>query len=107
MLQFTVHQELDPDSGSLRRLLEAHLTYARMSAAKSLFLHLLAVVSVAVWFGAMWPGVLPLRVLDSALALWVSLLFFAMLTSIEEWLWRRKVTRYRSERHPKQTENAP
>jgi membrane protein implicated in regulation of membrane protease activity len=97
MLQFTVHKDLDPNSASLRRLLEAHFTYARMSAAKSLFLHLLAVVSVAVWIAAMWPGVLPLRVLDSALALWVSLLFFAILTSIEEWLWHRKVTRYQSE----------
>jgi membrane protein implicated in regulation of membrane protease activity len=77
-----------------------------MSAAKSWFLHLLAVVSVAVWVGAMWPAVLPLPVLDSALALWLALLFFAILASIEEWLWRRKVARYRSDHQPKQVEGA-
>jgi hypothetical protein len=105
MLQFTVQKDLDPNSASLRRLLEAHLTYVKMSAAKSFFLHLLAVVSVAVWIAAMWPGVLPLQVLDSALALWVVLLFFAVLTSVEEWLWHRKVARYRSEHPPKQKES--
>ncbi|HEY3303783.1 MAG TPA: hypothetical protein VGL70_09665 [Candidatus Binatia bacterium] len=106
MLQFTVNRDLDPDSASLRRLLEAHFTYARMSAAKSFILHLLAIVSGAVWVGAMWPGVLPLQVLDSALALWAALLLFAILTSIEEWLWHRKVARYRSEHPPKQKEGA-
>ena len=102
MLQFTVHKDLDPDSASIRRLLEAHLTYARMSAAKTFVLHLLAVVSVAVWVGAMWPAMLPPGVLDSALALWVALLCFAILASIEEWLWHRKVARYQSERRAKQ-----
>ena len=106
MLQFTVHKDLDPDSASLRRLLEAHLTYARMSAAKTFVLHLLAVVSVAVWVGAMWPTMLPPGVLDSALALWVALLFSAILASIEEWLWHRKVARYRGEHPPKQKESA-
>jgi len=106
MLQFTIHKELDPDRASVRRLLEAHLTYVRMSAAKSWFLHLLAVVSVAVWVGAMWPAVLSLPVLDSALALWVALLFFAILASIEEWLWHRKGARYRDERRAQQKEDA-
>ncbi len=106
MLQFTLHNDLDPDGDSVRKLLEAHLTYTRMTVAKSLLLHLLAVVSVAVWIGAMWPAVLPQTVLDSALALWVAILFFAVLASIEEWLWRRKVTRYRREHPPKLQEGA-
>lgn len=104
MLQFTVQRDLDPDGAAVRKLLEAHLTYTRMSAAKSLLLHLLAVVSVALWVGTMWPAVLPLTVLDSALALWLAILFFAVLASFEEWLWRRKVTRYRRERPPKMEE---
>jgi membrane protein implicated in regulation of membrane protease activity len=102
MLQFTVHSDLDPDRASVRRLLEAHLTYARMSAAKTFLLHLLAVVSMAVWVGAMWPAVLPPGVLEAALALWVALLFFAVLASVEEWLWHRRVARYQSERQAKQ-----
>ncbi|HEY2987334.1 MAG TPA: hypothetical protein VGL11_06390 [Candidatus Binatia bacterium] len=106
MLRFTIDKDPDPEGASVRRLLEAHLTYAKMSAAKSFCLHLLAIVSAAVWVGAMWPGVLPLQLLDSALALWLALLFFAVLTSIEEWLWHRKVARYRSERRSDQKESA-
>lgn len=106
MLQFTVHNDLDPDGASVRRLLEAHLTYARMSAAKSFALHWLAVVSVALWVGAMWPGALSLQLLDSALALWVALLLFVVLTSVEEWLWHRKVAHYRSAHQSKQEEGA-
>jgi membrane protein implicated in regulation of membrane protease activity len=106
MLQFTINRDRDPDSASLHRLLEAHVVYERMAAAKKFCLDLLAFVGVVVWLGAMWPALLPQRVLDSALAVWVSLLFFAVLATVEEWLWRRKVARYRDEHQAKQKEGA-
>ncbi|HEX2387211.1 MAG TPA: hypothetical protein VHL99_11640 [Candidatus Binatia bacterium] len=86
---------------AVRRLLEAHRRYARMSGAKTFALHLLAVVSVALWIGAMWPSALPAVVLDDALALWIALVSFAVFATVEEWLWRRRVTQYRLERQPR------
>jgi putative copper export protein len=106
MLQFTIDNELDPKSASVRRLLEAHLVYQRMSAAKRFSLHLLALVGVVVWIGAMWPTLLPTNLLEYALALWGGLLLIAVLASFEEWLWQRKVARYRSEHQARQQENA-
>jgi hypothetical protein len=46
----------------------------------------------------MWPAVLPGPVLDDALAVWIAVLGFAVLTSIEEWLWRRRVAQYQFDR---------
>ncbi|HEY2922459.1 MAG TPA: hypothetical protein VGK77_26050 [Candidatus Binatia bacterium] len=105
MLQFNINRDRDPHGASLRRLLEAHVTYERMSAAKKFCLHLLAVVGVVVWLGAMWPALLPPRLLESAFALWGAVLFFAVLAGVEEWLWHRKVARYRSEHQAKQEED--
>jgi polyferredoxin len=96
MPHFTVH-EADGDE-AIRRLLEAHRRYARMSCAKTFALHLLALVSLALWIGAMWPAVVPVPVLDDALAVWIAVLCFAVLTSIEEWLWRRRVAQYQLHR---------
>src|SRR5215470_9728008 len=96
MPHFTL-REGDSDQ-AMRRLLEAHQRYARMSGAKTFALHLLAVVSVALWIGAMWPAILPPAVLDDALGIWVALLLFAVLVSAEEWIWRRRVAQYRRER---------
>jgi hypothetical protein len=106
MLQFTINRDLDPDGASLRRLLEAHVIYERMSGAKKFSLHLLAIVGVVVWVGAMWPALLPSQVLEPALALWGVLLFLAILASVEEWLWHRKVERYRREHQAGQKEGA-
>ena len=102
MLQFTIDSELDPNGAAVRRLLEAHATYQRMSAAKRFSLHLLALVGVVVWIGAMWPALLPTKLLEYALALWGGLLLIAVLASLEEWLWQRKVARYRAERQENQ-----
>jgi len=106
MLQFTINRDLDPDGASLRRLLKAHLRYERMSKAKSLCLHLLAIVSVVVWVGAMWPSLLPAQVQVLTLALWGALLFFTIWASVEEWSWHRRVARYRSEHQVKQKGDA-
>ena len=96
MRHFTVHEA---DAGdAVRRLLEAHRRYARMSGAKTFALHLLALVSLALWIGAMWPAVLPVPLLDDALAVWIAVLCFAVLASIEEWLWRRRVAQYQFDR---------
>jgi membrane protein implicated in regulation of membrane protease activity len=106
MLQFTTNRDLDPDGASLRKLLEAHVIYERMSGAKKFCLHLLAIVGLVVWVGAMWPAVLPSQVLEPVLALWGGLLFFAILASAGEWLWHREVERYRRERQASQKEGA-
>jgi hypothetical protein len=97
MLQFTVDKERNPNSPALRRLLEAHVVYERMSSAKKFSLHLLTIVGLVIWIGAEWPAFLPPRVFDCALALWIGLLFLALLASVEQWFWHRKVDRYRRE----------
>ncbi|HKA35112.1 MAG TPA: hypothetical protein VKH64_18000 [Candidatus Binatia bacterium] len=102
MLKFTIQHPFDPNNASLRRLLEAHVVYERMTAAKKFGLHLLAAVGAIVWLGAEWPQFLPARVLDSALAVWAALLFFCVLATVEEWVWHRKVSRYIDEQQTKQ-----
>lgn len=106
MLRFTIRNYAESDAASVKRLLQAHLTYTRVCAAKSFFLHLLALAGVVVWVGAMWPAALPPQMLDDALALWVALLFFAALASVEEWLWHRKVARYKNNRESRRAEDA-
>jgi hypothetical protein len=93
MLQFTMNRGPNADGTSLRKLLEAHRVYARIGAAKRFSLHLLALVGVVVWIGAMWPSLLPAPVRLPALALWGGLLFLAVLASVEERTWRRKLER--------------
>jgi hypothetical protein len=102
MLRFTLPQETDVDS-AVRRVLEAHQRYARLSAAKTFVLHLLVIVSLALWVGAMWPALLPAAVLRDALSIWLALLFFAILAGFEEWLWHRRIARYQRERSSRQT----
>ena len=97
MPRFKLQEGADTDE-AVRRLLQAHQRYARMSGAKTFALHLLAIVGVALWIGAMWPAVLPPPVLDDALALWVALLVFAALAGVEEWLWRRRVAQFQRDR---------
>ncbi|GEM_PF-3454703 len=96
MPNFAVYETDTEDA--VRRLLEAHRRYARMSGAKNFALHLLALVSLTLWIGAMWPAVFPVAVLDDALAIWIAVLGFAVLTGIEEWLWRRCVAQYQFDR---------
>lgn len=102
MLQFSI-RDRDADDRSLRRLLKAYVVYQRMAAAKKITLELLAFVGVPVWVGAMWPTLLPLEVVDSALAVWISLLVFAASATVEEWLWHGKVARYRDEHQTNKT----
>ena len=101
-MQFTIHSDIISDRSSLRPLLEAHLKYERMSAAKSRYLHLLAIVGVWVWLGAMWPSLLPVQVEEFVLVLWGVLLLIAVWASVETWAWHRKMTRYLSEHEAKQ-----
>lgn len=105
MLHFTINRDLNPNGASLRKLLKAHVIYERMTAAKKFSLYLLAIVGVVLWVGTMWPAFLPPRALDFALALWGGLLFLAILASVEEWLWHRRVARYRSEHQARQKED--
>jgi len=101
-VQFTIHRDTISDRSSLRPLLEAHFKYERMSAAKSRYLHLLAIVGVWVWLGAMWPSLLPVQVEEFVLVAWGVLLLLAVWASVETWAWHRKMTRYLSEHEAKQ-----
>lgn len=105
-MQFTVNKELDPDGTSLHMLLEAHFRCERMTAARSFCFHLLAVVGVAVWLGAIWPSLLPPEVRVFALVLWGGLLFVAIWAIVGEWLWRWRLTR-RLDEHQAKQRNSP
>jgi hypothetical protein len=96
MLQFTI----DPnrtDSTAVRKMLDAHVVRERMASAKSVSLHLMAALSVIVWLGAKWPGLMPTRLLDAALAVWAAFLFVYLVAALEEWLWYKEAARYQSE----------
>ncbi len=105
MLQFTIDTDGDPNDKSVRRLLEAHVVYERMAAAKKFSLHLLVIIGIVLWIGAEWPFFIPPRLLDAALALWLGLFFFAILANVEEWIWNRKVANYRNQQQAKQKQD--
>ena len=106
-MQFTINRELDPDGSSLRPLLEAHDKYERVSAAKSRYLHLLAIVGVLVWLEAIWPSLLPVQLEEFVLMIWGALLLLAVWASIATWTWHRKMTHYLSEHQARQKDRAP
>jgi hypothetical protein len=101
-MRFTINRDLDPDGSSLRPLLEAHVRYERINAARSRYLQLLAIVGFWVWLGAILPSVLPAPVEEFVLVLWGVLLLIATWVSAEAWAWRRKMTRYLREHQAKQ-----
>ncbi|MBI3304627.1 MAG: hypothetical protein HYZ72_21400 [Deltaproteobacteria bacterium] len=98
MLQFTISQDPDQKRSTLCALLEAHYAYERMSAARSVCMHLLVLVGVLVWLGACWPSFLPAQAQAFADELWGILLFIVVLAGAEEWKWYRRRARYLAER---------
>ena len=101
-MQFTINRDLDPDGASLGPLLEAHVKYERINAARSRYFQLLAIVGFWVWVGAIWPSLLPAPVEDLVLVLWGVLLLIAAWASVEAWAWHRKMTHYLREHQAKQ-----
>jgi len=97
MLQFTTSKGLERDRSKLRALLEAHYAYDRMSAARSVSVHLLALVSVFVWLAACWPSLFSAQAQAFAVELWGVFLFIALLAGTEEWRWHCRRARYLAE----------
>ena len=73
-MEFTIDKEREPDDSILRTLLEAHMKYERTNNAKSVCLHLLAIVGILVWFEAMWPAIIPGPMETFVLTVWGALL---------------------------------
>jgi hypothetical protein len=94
ILQFRIDPSVDPDRSNLRSVLEAEFAYERMSAARSLFFHLLAIVSVLIWLEAIWPDLLPSEVRLFIIILWGTILFVALWAAIEEYFSRRRLKRH-------------
>ena len=97
MPQFTVSRGLERDRSKFRALLEAHYAYERMSAARSVCVHLLALVSVFVWLGACWPSLFSAQAQAFVVEIWGVLLFIALLAGTEEWRWHYRRARYLAE----------
>lgn len=96
MLEFTLNK--DDREQSLRPLLEAHISYEHMSARRSFCVHVLALVSVFVWVGVCWPGLLPAQIQIFADELWSVALFLALVAGVQEWKWHRLLMRYVADR---------
>ena len=103
-MHISIDRERDPDRSKLRVLLETHEAYERMSAARSLAVHLLAVVGVMVWLGASWPMLLPGQGKAFVLALWGALLCVGILAGMKEWIWYRRLERRLAEYQPTRRE---
>jgi hypothetical protein len=65
-----------------------------MSAARSFFAHLLAIVGAVIWLAAIWPELLPPDIRFFALAVFGGLLFLTIRAAIEELVSRRRLKRY-------------
>jgi hypothetical protein len=102
-MQFTLNREHDPEGSLLRPLLDAHLKYERTNSAKSMYLHLLAVVGLFLWVAAMWPDFIPGQIEELVLTLWGVLFVLLARASFETWTWHRKLMRYLRQHQAKQT----
>ena len=94
----------DPDGMKLCKLLTAHETYERLGAARSLVVHLLALVGILVWLDAGWPDLLPRLIQTAAFTLWEVFFCLTLSTSIGEWIWYRRQMYYWAKYHEKQKE---
>jgi hypothetical protein len=93
-LGFTIDKTRDPDGETLRGVLAAQLAYERMRAARSWFIHLLALVGVIIWLEAIWPDLVAADVRVFTLAVFGGILFLSIRTVIEEVVSRRRLARY-------------
>jgi hypothetical protein len=91
MLRFVIDKKGDPDRTKLREVLEAQLTYERGRAARSWFVHLLAVVGVILWIESIWPDLLSPNIRFFSLVVFGGVLFITIRTAIEEIACRRRV----------------
>jgi hypothetical protein len=73
--------------------LESQFAYERMSAARSWFAHLLAVLGFVIWLEAIWPDLISSEVRFFALALFAAVLFLTIRAAIAEFLSRRRLKR--------------
>jgi hypothetical protein len=105
VMEIRFDRELDPDGAKLRRLLEAYEVYERLGAARSFFVHLLALIGVIVWLDAKWPDFLPSQVHVLAFGLWDVFFCTALSISIGEWIWYRRQRYCRTHYHEKQKES--
>jgi hypothetical protein len=94
ILQFTIDKDNDPDRSKLRAILQAQFACERMRAARSWFIHLLAVVGVIIWLEELWPDLVPVDVRIFTLAVFGGILFLSIRAAIEEVVSRRTLTRY-------------
>ncbi len=93
ILKFTLDANSHADRSKVRRLLEAQIAYEQMSAARSRFVHLLAVVGAFVWIQVIWPDFVGAQVRLVIVALWGSLLALAVWAAIGEYFCRCKLDR--------------
>jgi hypothetical protein len=96
IIEFRINKQLDPERSQLRRVLEAQFAYERMSAARSMLVHLLAFVGVVIWLEGIWPDLLPEEVRFFTFILCGSFLFLTIWVALEEYALRRKLTRYQA-----------
>ena len=91
-MQVGINNQLAPPDGS--RLDRALVDYERMRTARSMLVHLLAVVGVVIWLEAMSPDFLSKEVRLSTFILWGSFLFLTLWVAVEEYVLWRKITGY-------------
>jgi hypothetical protein len=94
ILEVRINQQVDPDRSQLRNVLEAQFACERMSSARSMLAHLLAIAGVIIWLEAIWPGLVPEETRFLILVLWGSLLFVTLWVAVEEFVLWHKLTGY-------------
>jgi hypothetical protein len=90
----TIDKTQHPDEETLRGVLAAQFAYERMRAARSWFIHLLAVVGVIIWLETIWPDLIPADIRVFTLAVFGGILFLSIRAAIEEVVSRRRLKRY-------------
>jgi hypothetical protein len=96
ILEISTNRRVNDDRSQLCRVLEAQFAYERMSNARSILAHLLAIVGVLVWLEAIWPDFLPQQARFFTLLSWGGILFLTLAVAVEEYILWRKLTSHLS-----------
>jgi hypothetical protein len=90
MATFTFAVPQGADQKKLQALIEAQLMYERMNEARLFFIHVLAVISVLLWFYICWPALFSQSERAFILALWGTCSLATLAVSVCQRVWSRR-----------------
>lgn len=90
LIKFTMSEDPEASGRRFDAFLETHRTYERMTAARRLWVHVLAIAGGGLFIDAWWPTLWSASVRDATVALWAVSVVGAVAAGCAEWKWYRR-----------------